>query len=59
MKTPWQQGRCAKCRAPMVRLDGNPFCSACEKKILGEAEARIPKLRKKGPIELRIESEKR
>lgn len=59
MKTPWPQGRCVKCKAPMVRIDGNPFCSACERQMLGFVSEKVPKLKKKGPIELRIEGEQR
>lgn len=58
-KPPWNPGRCVKCGAPMVRMDNIPFCSQCEKKVTQEVSQRIPKLSKKGTIELRSDIETR
>ena len=47
--------RCAKCKGFMItRPDKIPFCSECEKKIVAEIKARVPKVRGKVFVSERV-----
>lgn len=47
--------RCGKCRGfMMIRPDKIPLCSECEKKIVAEIKARVPKVRNKVLVSERV-----